>query len=124
MKTNWQKLRDNPLGALRYMTLRTMQIVVYSSVILHWFGAPAKWMLFGGQVFIGATYALIDYLKIIEQEQGFSWEMNPSYQKLREETKFIREQNAEIIDRLITYNHGGGLPYVPVGDKSDPPDQG
>lgn len=80
------------LGALRFVGLRCIQVVVYSSVIFNWVGIkPGFWSIFL-PILSGLLYGIVDYVKIIPQEQGFAYDKNPGLTRLEGKIDRILEK--------------------------------
>jgi len=79
-------------GVVRFVGLRCVQVVVYSSVIFNWVGVkPGFWSIFL-PVFCGAIYGVFDYVKVIPQEMRFIYDKNPRFRRLEEKIDEIKNR--------------------------------
>ena len=70
------------IGTIRFIGLRCVQVIVYSSVIFNWIGVkPGFWSVFLPTI-CGIFYGIVDYYKIIPQEQSFTFRKNPKLMEL------------------------------------------
>ena len=70
------------IGALRFIGLRCVQVVVYSSVIFNWVGVkPGFWSIFL-PIICGFLYGIVYYYKVIPQELSFIFRKNPRFTEL------------------------------------------
>ena len=84
------------IGTLRFIGLRCVQVVVYSSVIFDWIGIkPGFWSILL-PIICGLLYGVIDYFKIIPQEQTFVFNKNPKLVELEGKIDKILENSNEI----------------------------
>lgn len=81
-------------GIVRFVGLRCIQVVVYSSVIFNWVGVKPGFWSIALPIFCGALYGVFDYLKVIPQEMQFVYDKNPRFQRLEAKIDEIKNRLA------------------------------
>lgn len=94
------KMKIN-LGIARALGIRVAQIEAYLAMMLSWIGVPVnKWSV-SVMISVGILWILVDYRWCWSQEQSFSLNNNPEFQRrideLAKELKEIKKMCAPLL---------------------------
>jgi hypothetical protein len=86
------RMKKINLGTVRYVGLRCVQVVVYSSVIFNWVGVKPGFWSVGLPICCGLVYGFVDYFRVIPQEMNFLYDKTLGFRRLEGKVDEINEK--------------------------------